>query len=94
MSDLFKAVPVEDDTRIIFEKEMQFGDYPILYQKWCWDGILAESIIFISEAVKDLNDAQLESEIKTSPLVNVDSNITIKRIDGGFTFVNFNFSAE
>jgi len=94
MRDLFKNVRVESDTKIIFEEEMQFGDYPILYQKWYWDGITAESIIFISKDVNELTDVQLESEIKTSPLVNADSKITIKRMESGFTFVNLNFSTE
>ena len=55
-----------------------------------WDGITAESIIFISEDVKILDDAALEADVREGPLVEKDSQVTIKRTEE-FTFVNFNF---
>lgn len=47
----FENVPVEEDTKIIFEQEATLGEYEVLYQKWFWDGISAESIIFANEDV-------------------------------------------
>ena len=58
---------------------------------WSWEGISAESIIFASGDISDLNDEELELEVRKSPLVNSDSAITIKRLPAGYTFVNFNF---
>ena len=87
----FSSVPVDDDTAIQFSLECKLGERDILYQKWNWDGITAESFIFVSDDVAELTDAALEKEVRTSPAVKRDSSITIKRCDSGFTFVNFNF---
>ncbi|MFK5949693.1 MAG: hypothetical protein QM500_13100 [Methylococcales bacterium] len=91
MSNRFDSVPVENDTRILFRHEMKFGEYDILYEKWCWDGISAESIIFASEDVAGLSDKQLEFEVRSSPLLRHDTCVTVKSTESGFTFVNFNF---
>jgi len=91
MSDKFKNVPVEEDTNIIFSLEAQFGNYEILYQKWSWEGVTAESLIFDSRDVADLTDEELIAEVKTSPLLKEESKVTLTRNDSGFVFVNFNF---
>ena len=91
MSEKFNSVPVEDDTKIIFQLECSFGNYDVLYQKWFWDGIMAESIIFDGEDVSELNDEEIEAELRESSLIKTNSSITIKRSESGFTFVNFNF---
>lgn len=87
----FDNVPVEDDTRINASIEATLGDYDVLYQKWYWDGMEAESIIFIADDVKDMDDEALKSFVAESPLVN-DPRMTMKRDSKGFTFVNFNFN--
>jgi len=91
MSDKFKNVPVDAVTCISFELETKLGDRDVLYQKWFWDGIKAECLIFLSDDVSTLTDANLELEVRDSPVVDCDSEVTIKRTDSGFTFVNFNF---
>ena len=88
----FEQVPVEEDTRILFRTVATLGKYDVLYEKWFWDGITAESIIFVSEDVADLKDSEIEDEVKTSPLVNKESPMTLKRDKSGFTFVNFNLN--
>jgi len=92
MIDKFKHVPVEEDTKIIFSHEVKFEPYEILYQKWSWEGVIAESFIFDSRDVADLSDEELIAEAKTSPAVQKDSQVTIKRNASGFDFVNFNFT--
>ena len=91
MTDKFKTVPVEEDTRILFRNEAKLGDYDVLYEMWSWEGISAESIIFESDDIAALTDEELEQEVRQSPLVKKESALTIKRLDSGFTFVNFNF---
>jgi hypothetical protein len=91
MTDKFKNVPVEEDTRILFRNEAKFGDYDVLYEMWSWEGISAESIIFASDDISGLTDDELEQEVRKSPLVKKESAVTIKRLEAGFTFVNFNF---
>lgn len=91
MANKFDKVPVEEDTKIIFQQEAKFGKYDVLYQKWFWDGITAESVIFANEDIAGLDEEIITKEVKSSPLVNKDSQLTFKRSDSGFTFVNFNF---
>ena len=89
----FSNVPVEDDTKILVSLENKLGERDVLYQKWFWDGITAESLIFVSDEIVYLTDNELKAEVQTSPLVKSDS-ITISRSDGGYTFVNFNFVTD
>jgi hypothetical protein len=91
MDGKFDSVQTDEGTTISFRTEATLGNYEVLYEKWSWDGIQAESIIFANVDIIDLNDKELEAEVKASPLVKPNSNITIKRSDSGFTFVNFNF---
>jgi len=91
MTDKFKNVPVEEETRILFRKEAKLGNYEVLYEMWSWEGIQAESIIFATDDVSEMTDEELEKEVRKSPLVKKESAVTIKRLDAGFTFVNFNF---
>lgn len=94
MSNKFDNVPNDIDTKIIIQQEATLGKYDVLYQKWFWDGITAESIIFDSKDVSDLNDVEIEAEVRESPLLKDDSAITIQKSDSGFVFVNFNFETE
>jgi hypothetical protein len=91
MAGKFDGVRTEEDTKVIFRHEVKFGDYDILYEKWVWDGITAESIVFDSKDVADLSDDEIIKDVKSSPLVESNSDVTIKRSDTGYTFANFNF---
>ncbi len=92
MTDKFDKVPIEEDTLMIFRLETTLGEYDVLYEKWIWEGITAESIIFTNEDVAELEEEEIKEEVRASPLVLVkDSEITFKRSESGFTFVNFNF---
>jgi hypothetical protein len=93
MSNKFKNVPVEDDTNIIFSLEVKLEPYDVLYQKWSWEGITAESFIFDSKDVSHLSDEEIIADVKTSPAVKEDSQVTLKRSESGFVFVNFNFAS-
>lgn len=91
MSEKFKGIPVDTVTSIYFVLEMKLGDRDIVHQKWFLDDIKAESFIFVSDDVSTLTDASLEMEVRESPLVDCESEVSIKRTDSGFTFVTFNF---
>ena len=90
MNDKFTELPREEDTKILFTSPMRWGELDIVYEKWKWEGIRAESIIFLSEDVNSLDDAALEADVRDGPLVRENSQVTIKRGEN-FTFVNFNF---
>jgi hypothetical protein len=93
MTDKFDGVPTEKDTKILFRHQVKFGDYDVLYEKWTWDGITAESVIFDNNDVAELSDEEIKDDVKSSPLVQSDSDVTIKRSETGYTFVNFNFKS-
>lgn len=89
----FDNVPIEEDTAILFSTEATLDDFDVLYQKWYWDGIEAESIIFVADDINNMNDNALKSFVSESPLVE-DPSMTIARDRKGFTFVNFNFKSQ
>jgi hypothetical protein len=90
VSDRFGSVPVEGDTRISFRKETKIGNYNVLHEKWNWEGIKAESLIFANNDVSKLSDEEIIKEVRESPFINEGSDITLKR-SKEFTYVNFNF---
>ena len=93
MTDKFDNVPVEDDTKILFSTPTKFGEYDVLYQKWFWDGITAESLIFAKDDINNTTMADLEDEIKNSPLFNEKSQMTTSA-KNEYAFFNFNFITD
>ena len=91
MSKKFDSVPADDDTKILFRLEAKLGEFDILYEKWSFEGVTAESFIFANDDVTGMTDDEIEQEVRKSPLVEKGSQVLIKRLDAGFTFVNFNF---
>jgi len=90
----FKNVPIDNDTKILFESIMKFGGEDILYQKWRFDGIVGESIIFMTKDVGNMSDKELIEYAATSDIVTNKSSITISSNNGTYTFVNFNFTTN
>lgn len=91
MNEKFKNLPVEEDTQIIASVETNLADYEVVYQKWYWDGIHAESVILFNEDVEKLNEEEIKHEVALcTALVKKDSQMTFKKGEE-YTFVNFNF---
>lgn len=90
----FEKVPVEEDTVVIFQTEAKMDDLDVLYQKWGWSGIIAESFIFIESDLAKMDDESFEALVRSSPLVKKESQVTITRNRNGFAFANFNFETE
>lgn len=91
MSEKFKSVPVDEDTKILIDQPMKLGSYDVLYQKWVWEGVLAESFIFLSADVSALSDEELKEEARASAMIKANSKLTLSQSDSGYTFINFNF---
>lgn len=91
MDGKFGKAPAEDDTTILLETEVKLGIYDVLYQKWRWDGIAAESIIFDEKDIQDLGEEEIVNEMKDSAPVK-DGSITCPGLGSGYVFVNFNFT--
>ena len=90
MKEKFKEIPKDRDTKITMELKTNLGKYEIVYQKWLWDGIKAESIIFFNEDIEFLSEEEVKDQVKLSPLLKDNSEITYKKSDI-YTFINFNF---
>ncbi len=94
MNEKFKDLPVDEDTQIILSFETKVEHYDVVYQKWYWSGIYAESIIFCNEDVTPLSEEEIKKEVaENTALLKDNSQMTIKRGDK-YTFVNFNFITE
>lgn len=91
MNEKFNAVPSDLDTRIIKEKVVKIASYDALYQKWNWDGIVAESLIFVTADVEALDDEEIKTLVSNSPY-HKGGSMTFKRCETGYVFVNFGFS--
>ena len=61
MTFKFKEVPIEKGANILFELNATLDDYDVMYQMWSWDGVTAESFIFLSSDIADLTN----NEVKT-----------------------------
>jgi hypothetical protein len=94
MNNKFAAVPIEKGTNILFELNATLEDYDVLYQIWSWDGVTAESFIFLSPDIADLTDDEVKTLVKSSPMIKADSDLTMNRHEESYTFINFNFKAD
>ncbi len=86
----FNNIPRDNETNIFYSSVMKWDDLDITYERWGWDNIIGESIIFHNTDIEELNDKKLEADVRSSAVVEPDSEITIKKGEV-FTFVNFNF---
>lgn len=94
MTDKFKDIPVDEDTQITSSVQVKIDKYDVVYQKWHWEGIRAQSIVFFNEDVSDMSEEQIIHEVELCPgLINEKSKITFKRGEK-YTFVNFNFETD
>ena len=94
MNNKFTTVPIENGTNILFELNATLEDYDILYQMWNWDGVTAESFIFLSSDIVNLTDEEVKTLAKSSPMIKADSDLTMNRHEESYTFINFNFKAD
>ena len=95
MTNKFKDVPLDNDTRVLFEEIIKLGEYEIMHQMWSWDGIKGESIIFDDDDIKDLSEEEIKEKVRSSPLVkDKESSMTFSQKGSGYTFVNFDFDPD
>ena len=85
ISEKFKNIPVDDDTRIISREQIKVGKYDAIHEKWFWEGVYAESYVFFNEDIKGLIEEDILSLTSQKKQFS-----TYKKLDR-YTFVNFNF---
>ena len=92
--NVFDNVPMDEGTRILFSEKISIGIFVVLFQKWSWDGMEGESIIYSDKDAKKLADEELFALTRLSFLVDKGSQMTIRRCMNGYTFVNFNLDFQ
>jgi hypothetical protein len=87
--ETLKKAPVELDTRIITRKITTLQYIPCKHEYWTWDGVYAESLIFLKCHVGHLKEDEL-LRLCEPYFENESSKKTIKA-SGNYVYVNFNF---
>ncbi len=87
----FDNLTDENDTVILLSLDSTLEEFDVKYEAWLWDHTKAESFIFMESDLNSMNDEQLESLARHSPLIDPKSKIIIRRNVDGYAFVNFNF---
>ncbi|RLA53890.1 MAG: hypothetical protein DRR42_03485 [Gammaproteobacteria bacterium] len=93
MNDKFEKVPVEKDTKILSSTVAQYGQYDVRYEKWSWDGVLGQSLIFFNPDIEGVELDTLQADVQQLPLVEKGSEITVKKGEV-YTVFSFNFEQE
>ncbi len=88
LMDKFKDVPVEKETKVISRKIIKLDTLEAQHEKWRWDGITAQSIVFAEADIKDQTEEQLIILIKANIELAENADITISRDRNGFAFFN------
>lgn len=86
----FANVPAGKETKILFQQEGTLGNYDVLFEIWSWDGIMANSFVFLNEDIAGLADEDLKALVKNYPLWEGKNDLKVTRASSGFTFVTFN----
>jgi len=95
MENKFENIGIDQDTKILLSTPANFGDYDVLYQKWSFEVVIGESLIFANDDIKNITIEELEAEIRRSPIVKDSSQeITINRNGSEYTFFSFNFVTD
>ena len=68
MSSKFENVTVDEGTKILVQLDTKFGDIDVRYEKWIWDGITGENLIFLSEDIAQLTENEIIDQIRKSTL--------------------------
>lgn len=91
MKEKFKDISVEPDTLILLRGEIKVGETDAVYEKWEWDGIYGESVIFFNEDIPNLNEEDITNMVKEDTALIQNSSQTTFSITEKHTFLNFNF---
>ena len=83
ISEKFKNISTEDDTKILKRNEMKIEGYDVMYEQWVYEGIRGESYIFFNEDIKELS--------KEDILTLVSKKDVTYQVNDTYTFVNFGF---
>lgn len=90
MNDKWKNIPLEPDTKLASEEIVKLGYLEAVHQKWTWDHIYGESLIFCATETQEHDLIQLTLMIQNSGLAEQGTQFTFNT-QADYQFVNFNF---
>src|SRR6056297_879123 len=85
------AIPLDPDTKIRSTKPIELAGLFGAHQVWSFDGVVAESLIFHTEDLRQMTDSELKSLAIESGLCEPTSQFSLGKNASGYTFINFNF---
>lgn len=91
VSSKFANVPLDEDTRIKSQRQISINGIDALHQRWVWDGISGESLVFSADDVSAATDQEIIEMARDAGLVAMESASTVTRGGSGFVFLNFGF---
>ena len=90
----FKNINIESDTIIKSFKFLKINDIDCRYEKWFWEGIEAESLIFCTNELKSTQESYLRTLVaKYLEEENADLIQITHKVSGDYTYINFNFKS-
>lgn len=92
-SSKFADVPQDADTRIKSQRQISISGVDALHQRWVWDGIAGQSLVFAADDVSAATDEQIVQMARDADLIVQDDDFTIQRSGQDFVFLNFGFDA-
>lgn len=87
----FHTLDTDPDTTILMRELLEIQEHPVVHERWRWDGITGESLIFSLADVANVNDAELIAWSHSSGMVSVNEKPQVKRSESGFVFLSFGY---
>jgi len=89
----FKGINIEPDTTINSFQFLKIDDVDCRHEKWSWEGVKAESLIFCTKELKSTQESYLRTLVaKYLKEDNVDLMQITHKISDDYTYINFNFN--
>lgn len=90
----FNGINIEPDTVIKSYKYLKIDDIDCRYEKWFWEGIGAESLIFCTKELRSTQESYLRTLVaKYLDEDNLDLMQITHKISDDYTYINFNFKS-
>jgi len=79
---------------VLIEESVNLSTCKGLYQKWSWESISGESVLFEKKGTATMSDDDLIQEVIEGYKVVDSSPLTVSHKNDGLRCVNFNFKSK
>jgi len=87
---LFNNRPVDKDTKVLSRRYLTFDGHDVLWEKWLWDGIRGNTLVFVASQFEGVADDELDRIARQIAGLPGEASTTLKRT-GDYIFFNFGF---